>query len=43
MNVGERHDRVVEARLDVRLADRDVLAHAAPRATTGRLPARRRH
>src|SRR5579875_1261415 len=30
--VGERHDRVVEGRLDVRLPDRDVLAHAATAA-----------
>src|SRR5690242_6388696 len=35
--VGQRDDRVVEARLDVRLADRDVLADAAARATPGRL------
>src|SRR5256886_10003702 len=38
--VGERDDRVVERRLDVRLADRDVLANAAARATTGRGSAR---
>src|SRR5206468_10412093 len=31
--VGERHDRVVETRLDVRLADGDVLPDAAARAT----------
>src|SRR5205823_6502284 len=35
--------RVVEARLDVRLADRDVLPHAAARATTGRLTTGRCH
>src|SRR5207302_4705888 len=34
--VCERHDRVVERRLDVRLADRDVLRDAAARATAGR-------
>ena len=34
--VGERDDRVVERRLDVRLPDRDVLAHAAARAASGR-------
>src|SRR5205085_10038117 len=37
--VGERDDRVVERRLDVRLAERDVLPDAAP--STG-APARRR-
>src|SRR6266511_5277542 len=36
-------DRVVERRLDVRLTDSDVLAHAAPRATAGRLSTRRGH
>ena len=42
--VGERDDRVVERRLDVRLTDRDVLADAAARATArGRCSARRRH
>src|SRR5580765_2551989 len=41
--VGQRHDRVVEGRLDVRLADCDVLADAAARATSGRLTTRRRH
>src|SRR5581483_4328801 len=41
--VRERDDRVVEARLDVRLADRDVLADAAARATSGRLTTGRRH
>src|SRR5438067_1355868 len=42
--VGERDDRVVEARLDVRLADRDVLLRLAPRATArGGLSPRRRH
>src|SRR5205807_7554874 len=41
--VGERDDRVVERRLDVRLADRDVLLDAAARATTGRWFARRCH
>src|SRR4029077_10758576 len=42
--VGEGDDRVVEARLDVRLADRDVLADAATRAAPrGRLSARRCH
>src|SRR4051812_5778614 len=35
--VGEGDDRVVERSLDVRLADGDVLADAAARATTGRL------
>src|SRR5207248_8976035 len=39
--VGQRHDRVVERGLDVRLADRDVLADAPARATSGRLPTRR--
>src|SRR6267142_2081065 len=34
--VGESDDRVVEARLDVRLADRNVLTDAAAGATTGR-------
>src|SRR5207253_2191465 len=41
--VGQRDDRVVERRLDVRLADRDVLANAAARATAGRWSTRRRH
>src|SRR5439155_23919052 len=42
--VGQGDDRVVERRLDVRLADRDVLANAAARATAGRGPTRsRRH
>src|SRR5207302_5733167 len=41
--VGQRHDRVVERRLDVRLADRDVLLDAAARATAGRLSARGCH
>src|SRR5580765_6820513 len=41
--VGQRHDRVVEGRLDVRLADRDVLADATARATSGRLTTGRRH
>src|SRR5215210_3740393 len=41
--VGERDDRVVERRLDVRLADRDVLPDTAAGATTGRLPSRRGH
>src|SRR5947207_90248 len=41
--VGQRDDRVVERRLDVRLADGDVLAHATARATTGRLSPRRCH
>src|SRR5205814_6726848 len=41
--VGERDDRVVEGRLDVRLSDRDVLANAAAGATTGRLTTRRCH
>src|SRR4051812_49406646 len=35
--VGERHDRVVERRLDVRLADRDVLADAPALAAARRL------
>src|SRR5215207_8960022 len=35
--VRERDDRVVERRLDVSLADRDVLADAAAGATSGRL------
>src|SRR5439155_18592035 len=39
--VGQSDDRVVERRLDVRLADRDVLAHTTARATSGRLPTRR--
>src|SRR5215475_5933631 len=34
--VGEGDDRVVERGLDARLADRDVLADAATRATPGR-------
>src|SRR5262249_14733897 len=41
--VGQRDDRVVEARLDVRLPDRDVLPDAAARATPGRLSTRRCH
>src|SRR5262249_59456518 len=41
--VGERHDRVVERRLDVRLTDGDVLADAAARAAARRLAARRCH
>src|SRR5919198_748024 len=41
--VRQRHDRVVERRLDVRLADRDVLADTTPRATAGRRPSRRSH
>src|SRR2546423_664948 len=41
--VGQRDDRVVERRLDVRLADRDVLAHATARATPGRLSPGRCH
>src|SRR6185437_6562381 len=42
--VGERDDRVVEARLDVRLADRDVLADATARtALRGRCSTGRRH
>src|SRR6266576_1782203 len=41
--VGERDDRVVERRLDVRLSDRDVLADAATRAAPGRCLSRRRH
>src|SRR5438093_979738 len=41
--VGQRDDRVVERRLDVRLSDRDVLADAATRAAPGRCFARRRH
>src|SRR6266511_3536262 len=41
--VGERDDRVVERRLDVRLTDSDVLAHTAPRATAGRLSTRGGH
>src|SRR4026207_1485727 len=41
--VGERDDRVVERRLDVGLADRDVLADAAAGATPGRLSPWRRH
>src|SRR3954452_18529464 len=42
--VGERDDRVVERRLDVRLADGDVLADAATRAAArGRCLPRRRH
>src|SRR5438105_10856137 len=39
--VGQRDDRVVERRLDVRLADGDVLADAPPRAAPGRCLARR--
>ena len=41
--VGERDDRVVERRLDVRLADGDVLADLAARAAAGRGSAGRRH
>src|SRR5436309_5047788 len=41
--VGQRHDRVVERRLDVGLADRDVLPHATARATSGRLTTGRGH
>src|SRR5205085_5203166 len=41
--VGQRDDRVVEARLDVRLANGDVLADAATRATPGRLTTGRCH
>src|SRR5205814_792892 len=41
--VRQRADRVVERRLDVRLADGDVLAHAATRAAAGRCLPRRRH
>src|SRR6185312_28049 len=41
--VGQRDDRVVERRLDVRLADGDVLLDTATRAATGRSFARRRH
>src|SRR2546430_6734730 len=41
--VGEGDDRVVERRLDVRLADRDVLAHATAGATSGRLTTGRGH
>src|SRR5205814_6591990 len=37
--VGQADDRVVERRLDVRLADGNVLADAATGATTGRLTA----
>src|SRR4029077_7785885 len=41
--VGEGDDRVVEGGLDVRLADRDVLLHAAARTTSRRLSSRRCH
>src|SRR3989440_2979486 len=42
--VGQRDDRVIERRLDVRLTDRDVLANAAARATPARGSTRsRRH
>src|SRR5205814_8537030 len=41
--VGQGDDRVVERRLDVSLADRDVLPRAPARATARRLSARRRH
>src|SRR5262249_49880368 len=41
--IGERHDRVVERGLDVRLADGDVLLHPAARAAAGGGPARRGH
>src|SRR4029078_3293387 len=42
--VGQGDDRVVERRLDVRLADRDVLADAAARTTARRgSSTRRRH
>src|SRR3954471_4909351 len=40
--VGQGHDRVVERRLDVRLADRNVLADAAAGAPNGRRTTRRR-
>src|SRR5262249_8234864 len=43
LTIGERHDRVVERRLDVRLADGDVLLHPAPRTAAGGGPARRSH
>src|SRR5262249_20105553 len=43
LRVGQRDDRVVERRLDVRLPDRDVLADATARATTGRSLAGRGH
>src|SRR5712692_681135 len=43
LTVGQRDDRVVERRLDVRLADRDVLADAAARATARRWSTRRSH
>ena len=36
LGIGERNDRVVERCLDVRLADRDVLASAPTGATAGR-------
>ena len=41
--VGDRDDRVVERRLDVRLTDRDVLPDAAALTAARRSPARRRH
>src|SRR5439155_15697703 len=41
--VRQRHDRVVEGRLDVGLADGDVLLDAPTRAATGRLSPRRCH
>src|SRR5205085_948810 len=41
--VRQRDDRVIEGRLDVRLADGDVLLDAAARATTCRLSPRRGH
>src|SRR5256714_4427413 len=41
--VRQRHDGVVERRLDVRLADRDVLADATAGATAGRRSPGRRH
>src|SRR5207237_6678031 len=40
--VRQRHDGVVERRLDVRLADRDVLADATAGSTAGRWSPRRR-
>src|SRR5207253_2154047 len=43
LGIGERDDRVVERRLDVRLSDRDVLADTAARATAGRCLTRRGH
>src|SRR5262245_25636150 len=43
LGVGERDDRVVERRLDVRLADGDVLPDPAPGATASCLSAWRCH